>query len=110
MRPAALAAYDDPLPDAERDALLDKAARAVVSRGLEAPAVLALEMHKPLAFVASQALIVTTPLLGPLLGLGRMQNLTRLLQEPGAVEALLVRIEEMSARKERQTPQTGETV
>jgi hypothetical protein len=33
-------------------------------------------------------------MLGPLLGLDRMQKLSRLLAEPGAIDALIARLEE----------------
>jgi len=95
-----LAAWGEPLPADERAALIERVAKAVVDRGLQSAAVLALEMHKPLAFVAAQTMIVTTPLLAPLIGLDRMQRVGRLLQEPGAVEAVIVRIEEMTVERD----------
>ena len=39
------------LPQEERDSLLDRLARAVTERRLEVPVILALELHKPLAFL-----------------------------------------------------------
>ena len=95
----ARADWSDPLPPEERDRLLDRLARAVVGRGLETPAILALEMHKPLAFLGAQTLIVVTPLLGPLLGLEQLQTLSRLLNEPDGIDALVRRIDEVSAAK-----------
>lgn len=89
-----LGLWDEPLTPDEREALLNRIAGAVTRRGLETPAIFALEMNRPVTFLASQALIVLGPLLGPLLGLERMQNAARLLREPGAVEALIQRIEE----------------
>lgn len=86
--------WEEPLPDEEREALLERAAEQVVKRGLQAPVIMALEMHRPLAFIASQGIIFATPLVGPLLGLERMQTVGRFLQEPGAVEALIRRIED----------------
>lgn len=92
-----IALWDEPLTSDEREKLLDTAAEAVVRRGLETPALFALEMHRPLGFIASQGLILLGPMLGPLLGMDRMQNASRLLREPGAVDALIRRIEEQSA-------------
>lgn len=85
---------DEPLPAEEREHLLDDLAGAVARRGLQTPAILALEMHRPLAFTLSQGLIAFGPLFGPLLGIERMQRAARLLGEPGAVDALIRRIEE----------------
>jgi hypothetical protein len=96
--------WDEPLAPEEREALLERIAGAVAARGLETPAVMALEMHRPFAFVASQGLIFFGPLLGPLLGIERMQNVSRLLREPGAVEALIRRIEDRAAARERGAP------
>ena len=89
-----LAQWNEPLPDAEREELLEKLATQVVRRGLSVPAIVALEMHRPLAFTFSQGLIALTPLFGPLIGLHRMQTLGRLLAEPDGVEALIRRIED----------------
>jgi len=89
-----LALWDEPLAPDERERLLDGVAEAVVRRGLETPALFALEMHRPFGFLASQGLIVFAPLLAPLIGLDRMQSAARLLREPDAVEALIGRIEE----------------
>ena len=98
-----LALWDEPLPPEEREALIGRIAELVVKRGLEVPAIMALEIHRPVAFVASQGLIVLGPLLGPLLGLERMQNVSRLLREPGAIDALIAHIEDCSeARKEQE--------
>jgi hypothetical protein len=104
---AAFTDWNDPLPAEERERLLDKLAKAVVGRGLETPAILALEMHKPLAFLGAQTLIVATPMLGPLLGLERMQTLSRLLNEPGSVDALVRRIDEVSAARARRPEATA---
>ena len=95
-----MADWDTPLPADEREALLNRAAHVVVARGLEAPAIFMLEMHKPLAFVASQSLVVAAPLFGPLLGPHRVQQLSRLLHEPGSVDDLIRRIEERAVAAE----------
>lgn len=97
-----LAQWNEPLPETEREELLERAATLVVSRGLSIPAILVLEMHRPLAFMLSQAMIALTPLFGPLLGLPRLQKLSRLLAEPGGVEALIHRIEDKAAPEKKQ--------
>lgn len=89
------------MPREERDALIEKAATFVVRRGLESPAIWALEMHKPFGFLMSQAVVVGAPSFGPLIGIERMQTLSRFLASEGAIERLIERIEERSI--ERQT-------
>ena len=89
-----LAQWNEPLPETEREALLEKIATQVARRGLSVPAIIALELHRPLAFTLSQGMIALTPLFGPVVGLSRMQSFGRLLAEPGGVEALIRRIED----------------
>ena len=92
--------WNEPLEAQEREDALETAADMVVRRGLSVPAILALEMHRPLAFVFSQGVIGATPLLGPLLGLQRMKTVSRLLAEPDGVEALIRRIEDKTVERD----------
>ena len=94
MIPAALDDWDKPLSPAERETLLGKIADAIRKRGLQTPALFALEMHRPLGFVASQGILGLIPTLGPLLGLERMKQAGRLLADPAAIEALILRLED----------------
>lgn len=92
------------LPEEERDRILDRAARGVTERRLEVPAILALELHRPLAFLGSQALIVFTPLLAPAIGLENLQKVTRLLEDRDNIERLIERIEERVELRDRRPP------
>ena len=85
------------LPPEERDCMLDRVAREVVRRRLEVPAVLALEMHRPLTFLGSQALVVFTPMLAPAFGLENLQKLSKLLEDRENLDRLIDRIEDMAA-------------
>ena len=87
------------LTPAERDQLLDRLASEVTRRRMETPSVLALEMHRPLAFLGSQALIVFTPVLAPAFGLENLQRLQKLLEDRENLDRLIDRIEEQSARR-----------
>ncbi len=91
--------FGEPLPEAERDAIIEKIAMDIHRRGLETPAILFLEMHKPLSFFASQTLIVTTPLIAPIVGFDRVRNAANLLESRDNVELLIRRIEELSASR-----------
>src|SRR5438876_3514127 len=89
-------AAEDPTPDAapaDAEALLDRIAAEVMRRGLAAPAVFFLELNRPLAFLAGQATHVLVPFLAPLVGLGRMQEVARMLNDPRNIDRLLERIE-----------------
>ncbi len=90
---------DDELTDEERDAILEKIAQGVVRRGMAAPAVLFLELNKPLSFVASQSLIVLTPFLAPFVGVDNVHRYSRLLEKRENVERLIERIEQLEHEK-----------
>ena len=87
----------DALNDEENDALIDKLAQEILKRKMEVPAVLMLEMHKPLQYVASQASIVFAPFIVPLVGYDNGRNLTRLLSRRDNIENLIRRIEALVA-------------
>lgn len=91
--------FEVTLTDEERDAWIERAAREVVKRKLEVPAVFMLEMHRPLSFLGSQALIVGTPLIGALVGADNVLKLSKLMEDPRNVERLANRIEEMAAEQ-----------
>ena len=95
MTSTSLDGWDAPLSPDERDAVLTRVLEAVTKRGLQAPMMFALEIHRPLAFTFSQSLVVTAPLLAPLLGLELMQRAARLLQDPAAYDELIARLEGM---------------
>jgi hypothetical protein len=88
---------DTPLSESERDALIESIATAIVRRRLETPAILFLETHKPLSFIASQSALVAIPFLGPFIGAQRMADLSKLLRDRANIDALVARIEDMAA-------------
>jgi hypothetical protein len=68
----------------------------VVRKGLEAPVVMFLEMHKPLTTVASVAYAMGQPPLMLFFGFQRTEDLRLLLSDRENVEALMQRIERRS--------------
>lgn len=95
---------------AERDAeqLLERAAKVVVERGMEVPAILFLEMHKPLANLIGHAVWVTMPVWALFFGIATTNALGALLSDPERIERLIQRIEELSAQRE-EGEKRGET-
>lgn len=89
----------------ERDRLLARAAEVIVRRRMEVPAVLALEMHRPLTFLGSQAMVVLTPALAPLFGLENLQQLAALLDDRANLDRLLDEIERRC--EARDNPETS---
>ncbi len=99
--------WDDELTDEQRDAILERIAQGIVRRGMAAPAVLFLELNKPLSFVASQSLVVLTPFLAPFVGVENVHRYSRLLEKRENVERLIDRIEQLE--HERQQEQSDAT-
>ncbi len=81
------------LSEEETDDLIERAANEIGRRKLEVPAVLFLELHKPLAFVGSQSSIMFAPFIAPFVGFDFVNNYSRLFAKRENVERLLQRIE-----------------
>jgi hypothetical protein len=88
--------WDADLPDDRRDALIEDLAQKVRRRGLATPAILFLEIHKPLTYLASQSLILGSGFLAPLFGPQNVQQYAKLFESRENVERLIQRIEELS--------------
>jgi hypothetical protein len=95
----------DELSPEERERLIDDLARKIVDRRLETPAIMFLEMHKPVAFLASQSMLVAAPFLAPMFGRDGVERYSRLFSSQDNVELLIRRIEDLAddreARKDR---------
>ena len=84
-------------------ALLDRLAARVVDLRLEVPAILTLETGKPLALLASQAMIFFEPIAQALFPGDAYRRYALLAERRDAIEALVTRIEDRAeaARTER---------
>jgi len=80
----------------QQERFLESIARRIHAYGLETPAVLFLEMHKPLAFIGSQAFLVASPVFAPFIGMDRVEAFAELMSEPDHVERLIQRLEELA--------------
>ncbi|HET6452987.1 MAG TPA: hypothetical protein VFI02_01160 [Armatimonadota bacterium] len=100
MRYAPKTDEEGDLSSEERDKLIENLARKIVDRRLETPAILFLEMHKPVAFLGSQALLVASPILAPLFGMEGPEKYSRLFSSIDNVEKLIQRIEDLSEERE----------
>jgi positive regulator of sigma E activity len=95
--------WTDELTEDQEKELIQKAAQEIRKRKLQAPAVLMLEMHKPLAFLSSQAAIVFSPFLVPFLGFDNVNDYSRLFAKRDNIERLLLELE----REEPSAPQAA---
>ena len=77
-----------------QEQLIDSVAGRVSNWGLGAPAIALLEAHKPLSFLASQALLVFVPLLTLCLGRSSLAEYASLLEDESSVERVIRRLEE----------------
>jgi hypothetical protein len=80
-------------------AVIEKLARGIVARRLEAPAVLFLELNRPLGFIFSQAAFFARPFLSVFLPPEEVTAAAEALDDPGALEALMDRINELSIQE-----------
>ena len=83
----------------QRDAMVESLAQKVVARGMEVPAVLLLEVTKPVSFLVSQAVLVAGPMLYPFFGFERIDRFAGFLNSRENVEMLIQRIEELAEGK-----------
>ena len=92
-----------PEPEGEAEArrarqgqVIEKLARAIVARRLQAPAALFIELNRPLGFLYSQATFFARPFLGFFLAAGDVEAAAEALDDPRAMDQLLARIEDLS--------------
>ncbi|MGB9876612.1 MAG: hypothetical protein ACPLPS_02500 [bacterium] len=74
--------------------LLERIAERIKKMGLQVPAILFFEAHKPLAFLGGQALYFSAPFLGLVFGFQRVSLFAEILSKPGGIEKLLRKLEE----------------
>lgn len=91
--------WEDELTEEQTAALLEKAAEQIRKRRMEVPAVMALEMHKPLAGIVGSAGVVFAPFLVPFLGFQSVNDYSRLFSKRENVERLIVLLETGSTEK-----------
>lgn len=80
----------------ERDRIIERAAEEIVKRGLAAPALLFIEMAKPINFLGSQLLVAVDPFISSILSSGDYRKFSILMEDDENVERLLQAIERLS--------------
>ena len=86
----------DEIPEADQQAILEKVARQIVKRRLTAPAILVLEVCKPLNFLGSQLLIAFNPFLQSIFNTAEFQKFALIIEKDTNVEALIKLIEDLN--------------
>jgi len=80
--------------------LMNKYARKIVRRRLEAPAIFMLESFKPMNFVGSQMMLGAEPLLSVFINTEDFQQFQKLLERRESIEKFLVVLEGLTDRRE----------
>lgn len=83
----------------DRDSIIDKVARKTINYGLETPAIILLEMGKPLSFFGAQGIIMIEPFLAPFLGKSRLNKLSAFFDNRHNIELLIQKLEELSSNE-----------
>ena len=81
------------LTEEETETLIQKAADEIARRKLQTPAILFIEMNKPLANVGANAALLFAPFVVPFTGFDFVNDYTRLFSKRENVERLLVKLE-----------------
>ena len=89
------------LDAARRQQIIDRIARRIAGLGMTAPAVLFLEMHKPLAFLGAQVLLAAQPFLSLTFNDADLRDFAEIIEDRTGVEQLIGRLE--SIRTEQPT-------
>jgi hypothetical protein len=93
------APFGDDVPFGD-DALIERLAQRIIRLGLETPALLLLESHRPVIFLAGQTLLVAQPLLSAFMDPELVEGYAELLAQPEAVDRLAQRLESARPRRE----------
>jgi len=79
----------------DEDAAVEEIAQRVVREGMGAAAIMFLETSKPISFIAGQAAIFATPLIGSFIEPMRLERYADLFSRRDFVERLIRRIEDL---------------
>jgi hypothetical protein len=80
-----------------RQELIDRFARRLAGLGMTAPAILFLEMHKPLAFLGAQLLWAAQPFLNIAFDPDDVRDFTTIIEDRAGIEQLIDRLESVKA-------------
>ncbi len=83
--------------DDECEAIIDKLAHEIVRRRLTTPALLALEMGRPLNYIGSQAMVFMQPIVSVLFDTKGYEAFARFMEQRKSVDYLCDRIEQAEA-------------
>ncbi len=83
-------------PTPEQALLVDRLCREVIRRRLATPALVALEMSRPLNFVTAQAIHFFDPILRTFSDLNAPREFAKFLEKRGSIEYVVQRLDDMT--------------
>ena len=90
----------DEISEVEKVDLIEKVARFVVNRQLTAPAILMLEVCKPINFVGSQFMLALSPFVQAIFNTIEYQKFALIIEKDENLELLIQCIEKLDADKQ----------
>ena len=87
-------------PDPEDLAALERLARFIVSRRMEAPAILFLQSSLPLSYIGSQVMVGLEPIVGPFFPREDFEKLSRIFERRDSIDRLTARIEKLVSERD----------
>ena len=97
------------VPLDDEDAAIEEIAQRLVAEGMGSPAIVFLESSKPVSFIAGQAALAATPLIGGFLEPMRLEKYAELFSRRAFIERLIQRIEVLESARAGDAPVRGET-
>ena len=85
--------------DEEINEFIKKLADQVVMRGMSVPAIMALEMSKPLSFLGHSSLVIFGPMLELIVDPVKMEKLQAIAADRHKIEKLIITIETIETAK-----------
>lgn len=83
----------------DQNQIIEHFARRIVNLGLEAPASIFLELHKPISSIFYQSSIFFQPLAAPLFGMERYSNIQSIISSRDNIDKLIALMEKFAAEK-----------
>ena len=97
---------DSPIePNETQKKALDKLCKGIIRRGLTTPAIIGVEMGRPLNFVGSQTMQFFTPLISAFVPTESWSAVAEFLEKRGSIDWIRNRIEELESEVEDKNTQ-----
>jgi len=98
--------WDEELTEEQRDALIEKVVTRIRRHKMEVPAILALESHKPLAYVGASLSMTMSPFIIGLLGYDNFNDYSRLFSKRANWDLIVDRLEQLREEEKNLVQET----